>query len=661
MRSGDFHNKAKSAAKAAHKDSDQKQKNLSEEKKKREGGRWFWFFLVILVLTALSYANSLQNQYVFDDLHLITARSQLTGVETIPRLLLSGKGLAYYRPLRTISYTLDYTLNKKLWYRLASQQWTDRGLVPFGYHVSNIFYHIVTALLVYLVIFKLSCNARVAFIGASLFALHPVHTDSVTYLSGRRDILFTLFYLAGFYFFLRYRQGKRLFFIAAAFFMYLLSMGSKEMGVTLPALFLAYDLVKNFNRDETRTNRGYGKALFLSFKKSIAQGYFLYPLTFLGALAFSYYKVFIKSPSLQDTYYGDSALTTFLTVGRILVHYIRLFVYPIRLNADYSYNAFPLSTSFYEPSTCASIILLLLLVYLALKLLVNHRMVAFGIAWFFITILPVCHIIPHHELLAEHYLYLPSVGFCLVAALSGEHLLAKGKRTFFLTCCFLAVVALFSFRIADRNRDWSDSLTLYEKTVKTAPQCARAHSNLGEAYASRGRIDEAIAACGEALAIKPRYAEGHYNLGFAYFKKGMLDEAIAEYTEAISEEPRYPKALNNLGAAYLEKGEPHKAVFYYMKAVEFKSVRPEVLVGLGAAFSKMGMIDRAIARVKTALALKPSLAVAHNNLAYFYYLKQDYALAIEHCDKAIQGGYAVPAQLIKWLEPYRGAKSAANS
>lgn len=91
MRSGDFHNKAKSASKAAHKDSDQKQKNLSEEKKKREGGRWFWFFLVILVLTALSYANSLQNQYVFDDLHLITARSQLTGVETIPRLLLSGK------------------------------------------------------------------------------------------------------------------------------------------------------------------------------------------------------------------------------------------------------------------------------------------------------------------------------------------------------------------------------------------------------------------------------------------------------------------------------------------------------------------------------------------------------------------------------------------
>jgi len=98
-----------------------------------------------------------------------------------------------------------------------------------------------------------------------------------------------------------------------------------------------------------------------------------------------------------------------------------------------------------------------------------------------------------------------------------------------------------------------------------------------------------------------------------------------------------------------------------MKALEFKSVRPEVLVGLGTAFSKMGMIDRAIARVKTALALKPSLAVAHNNLAYFYYLKQDYALAIEHCDKAIQGGYAVPEQLIKWLEPYRGAKSAANS
>jgi tetratricopeptide (TPR) repeat protein len=216
------------------------------------------------------------------------------------------------------------------------------------------------------------------------------------------------------------------------------------------------------------------------------------------------------------------------------------------------------------------------------------------------------------------------------------------------------VAVLFSMRIADRNRDWSDSLTLYEKTVKTAPQCARAHSNLGEAYASRGRIDEAISACRQAIAIKPRYAEAHYNLGFAYYKKGLMDEAIAEYKEAIAVEPLYPRAFNNLASTYLEKGEAHTAIFFFMKTLQFSIVRPEALIGLSVAFSKIGMTDRAIARATKALALKPSLAMAHNNLAYFYYVKGDYAQAIAHCDKAVRGGYPVPEQLLRWLEPYRG-------
>lgn len=660
MHSGDVHDKKKSAGKAAGRGKDYRQKSVAEEIRRKAGGRWFWLFLLVLALAALSYANSLQNQYVFDDLHLVAANPQIADADDIPRFLSPGKIATYYRPLRTISYRLDYTLNKIFWHRFASRQWTDPGIVPIGYHIANIFYHLLTAVLVYLVVARLSASSRVAFIAAGLFVLHPVHTDSVTYISGRRDILFTLFYLAGFYCFLCYRQHRKRRFIIAAFLMYLLSMGSKEMGVTLPLLFLAYDLVKKFSRDEAVPASGYTKALYASLKKSLARAYVLYPLIFLGALAFSYYKVFVKSPSLQSAYYGDSALVTFLTVTRILAHYLKLLALPIRLNADYSYNAFPLSAALYEPSVTLSLILLLLMGYIMLRLLNHHKMMAFGIAWFFITLLPVCHIIPHHELLAEHYLYLPSVGLCLAAALTGDRFLAGSRQTAVLAVCLLAVAALFSLRIADRNRDWSDSLTLYQKTVATAPQCARAHSNLGEAYASRDRIDDAISQCRQALAIKPRYAEAHYNLGFAYYKKGLLDEAIAEYKEALSVEPDYPRALSNLASAYLEKGEAHTAIFFFMKTLQFSIIRPEALIGLSVAFSKIGMMDRAIAQATKALALKPSLTVAHNNLAYFSYMKGDYAQAIAHCDKAVRGGYPVPEQLLKWLEPYR-VKAVRNN
>ena len=128
-----------------------------------------------------------------------------------------------------ISYAVDFSLNKSLWRYSGDHKTYEKGLNPFGYHVSNIAYHLLTSLLVFLVVYRLACNYRFAFLTPTLFALHPVHTDSVTYLSGRRDILFTLFYLAGFYFFLCYREREQFGYIAIALVIYLLSLGSNEM------------------------------------------------------------------------------------------------------------------------------------------------------------------------------------------------------------------------------------------------------------------------------------------------------------------------------------------------------------------------------------------------------------------------------------------------
>ena len=156
----------------------------------------------------------------------------------------------------------------------------DKGLNPLGFHISNIVYHLVTSLLVFLVIGRLTGNSRIAFFAASLFALHPVHTDSVTYLSGRRDILCALFYLVGFYFFLCYRKTSHFRYIIAAFLAYLLSLGSKEMGVTLPALFLGYDFVNTVSWNAKKITPAFIKELFSSLKKSLMRSPYLYALTF---------------------------------------------------------------------------------------------------------------------------------------------------------------------------------------------------------------------------------------------------------------------------------------------------------------------------------------------------------------------------------------------
>ena len=378
------------------------------------------------------------------------------------------------------------------------------------------------------------------------------------------------------------------------------------------------------------------KALFSAAKKSITQSRYVYVLLFAGAVAYSYYKVFVKSPSYQSAFYGDSLLTNFLTVGRILVYYMKLLVYPINLNADYSFNAFPLSSSLFEPSVFLSILFLMGCGYVVLRLLGRDKLMAFGVIWFFVTLLPVCHIFPHHELLAEHYLYLPSVGFCLVVGLLCDNFFKKGKYVLPFSICLMVIALLFALRIADRNRDWRDGLSLWEKTVRTAPQCARAHVNLAEAYVDAGRLEEALSSSKIALAIEPNHIKAHNNLGTIYAKKNMLDEAISEFERTITLKPRYAKAHLNLGLCYFNKGEIDKAIYEYEQALAIKHYYyAEAHNNLGVAYRNKGDIDHAIKRYKAALQLNPFYSEAYYNLGVAYAKQGKWDEAIDEYRKAI--------------------------
>ena len=602
---------------------------------KGAGRKRYLLLAAVLLLTFACYANSLNNTFVFDDTLVIVDNLGIRGVKNIPWLLGLTTGWTFYRPVRMVSYAVDYSLNQRLWRHFGDYEGPDKGLYPLGYHLSNVIYHIVTAILVFLVVARLAGNYRTGLLAASLFALHPVHTDSVTYLSGRRDILFTLFYLAGFYFFLSYRQNKNPLFFIACFLAYVLSLGSKEMAITLPLLLLSYDTITNFSEQKNEFGIGYSKRLFIGLKKSVSQARYFYALLFTHALAFCYYKIFINSPSYQESYYGDSVLVTFSTVGKILVHYLHLLVYPVNLIADYSYNAFPLSASLLEPATLFSFLFLAGIAYLLFRLLPAHKLIAFGGLWFFLTLLPVCHIIPHHELLAEHYLYLPSVGFCLTAAVLCDAFIQDRKYRLYASACGVIIIILFSMRITDRNRDWRDSLALYEKTVKTVPECARANANLCEAYTNEGRLDEALTACRKALTIKPDQVQATNNLGTIYARKGMVNEAIDSYRQALALRPRYEKGHFNLGLLLYQKGDLEGAVYEYEQALATRPYYVEVRNNLGIAYSAMGKFDDAVSQYKQALWFNPYYADAHYNLGVAYAKTGEFEKAIDAYKRAL--------------------------
>ena len=649
--------------------------------------------MCLILLATLIYLNSLHNQFVFDDIPLILKNPSIRDLKKIPLYFSSGIDKIPYRPLRWISHVIDYHFS---------------DLNPLGYHISNITLHTLTSILIYLTISTLVENTRIAFFAALLFAVHPIHTDSVTYISGRRDILSTLFYILGFYLFLETRKKKRLKFLTLSFVAYLLAISSKEMAVTLPALFFSYDFIHNLSDKGSLTHR-----FSTSFKKTFTSHKIFYLSFLLMAILFICYKIFLKSPSNKEGFYGGNLYIQLLTVSKILVYYIKLLFFPINLIADYSFNSFPLPRSLVEPATLFSLMALCAIAFLMLKLLSRNKIMAFSLIWFFVTLMPICHIFPHHELLAEHYLYLPSFGFVLLIALILELVLTSTTRRRYLYSAFSLIILLFSIRTFYRNYDWKNGFTLWEKTVKTVPNCVRAlnnlgieyynrkdfkhakafyqkaikiqpiyekayynlgniyrteqqfnhalemyqkaaqlnpknintHNNLGNAYAMQGLYDQAIREYWLVLKLKPRYAQAHNNLGNVYRSLGKTDLAIDFYKKAIKIKPRYFDAYLNLANAYGDLKQYEISINYLKKALIIKPFHIPTVYNLASIYAKTGQYDKAIKRYEHVIKLDPHSLEAHNNLAIVYTKNNLHQQAIVHYQKVIELNPA-------FLEPY---------
>ena len=560
--------------------------------------------ICLVLLGSAVYLNSLHNQFVFDDLPLIRDNPSISKLARIPHYLLSGIDKAPYRPLRWISYAIDYQFS---------------GLNPVAYHISNIAYHLLTVITIYLTIAAMTGSGSTAFFAACLFAVHPVHTDSVTYISGRRDILSTLFYILGFFLFLRSRQKNRPGLLILALASYLLAIASKEMAVTLPAMFFFYDFINNLSAEGPLFRR------CAAALKKIAARYKLFYLCFLTpAVLFTCYKVLIKSPSNKIGFYGGELDIQLLTLGKILVYYIKQLSFPITLIADYSFNSFPLATSFFEPATFLSILLLCLIALVTVRLLLTDAVMAFAIIWFFVTLLPVCHIFPHHELLAEHYLYLPSFGFVLLASLLITRASAHLRWKYPVYTLFALTIVLFSLRTVYRNYDWKDSFTIWSKTVKTVPSCVRAINNLGIEYYNRKDYETAKSLYQRAIKLQPAYEKAYYNLGNVYKEEKDYERALAMYEKAAELNPKNIKNWNNLGNAYAIQKKFPEAIKAYRRALEGKPDYAEAYNNLGNVYRGLQDFDQAIAHYEKALTLNRGYIDAYYNLADTYTsLKRD--------------------------------------
>jgi tetratricopeptide (TPR) repeat protein len=523
----------------------------------------------IVILGFVVYANSLGGEFIWDDDFLVRQNQCIRSWNSIPTIFAHGASASFYRPVQTISYMMDYSL------------WE---LNPMGYHITNTLVHILAALCIYCLINMLFSNGILSLLTSVLFVIHPIHTEAVTYISGRADSLATLFMLLCFIFYLK-RPGntKTSILMGSAFVLALLS---KETALVLPVLLSVHSLAFK--------EKPYVKKLLSLL--GIALIYILMRTTFLKGL-------------LPCTLPYSSTL--FQRVPGFFVaitNYLRLIVLPLNLHMCYGSKLFEFS----NPKAILGITMFLSSLIYALTR--RDKLISFSLLWFFVTLLPVSNIYRINAYMAEHWLYLPSIGLFLILA----KLLILCKANIRVFPAALMVVS-YSYLTIKQNNYWREPVTFYSRTLKYAPEDPRLYCQLALSYIRDGRNEEAIELYKKAMEVNPRYVISYYNLGNRYCAMGEFEEAIKLYEKAILLDPNYAEAYNNLGNA-------HKA---------------------------MGRTDKAMIAYKKTIGIDPDNGSAHYNLAILYYNRGDFALAIEYCDKTERLGHQVHSQFLERLKSHR--------
>lgn len=443
---------------------------------------------VVALAAALPYFHVLRAPFVFDDQKLVVQNPLLRaeGAEAPLRMLaaldISSRRFEHaevrenYRPLRFLSYWVDYELSER-----AFGDFDAHDPPPFFFHLQNVLWHVLNALLVLTIGTALLQSRAAGLVLALLFAVHPLHTEAVTYVSGRRDVLSTFFFLGALAVYVRSPAEQRLrwsvLLLVPLFFV--LGLLSKEMVVTLPPVLLLADLVRRPKMEARRL---------------LLHG-------FVWGLALVYSLAMLATPGLVETSEGTDVLRRAMAACVYVVRYLGLVLFPVSQSIDYSFDAIPiLESPLASPQAAAAAVgvgVWLLAALWALRR--GPAPLALGSLWFLGTLVPVLQFVPIAEPFAERFAYLPALGVLVLLAWGFDALRRRQPTSAWAG----ATVVVLSLLVAawSRNRDWLSPAALWGSAVASQPRCARAYAGLGDAMRAEERWEEAAAAYERALEI----------------------------------------------------------------------------------------------------------------------------------------------------------------
>jgi tetratricopeptide (TPR) repeat protein len=587
----------------------------------------------------LPYLNILINGFVYDDDAQVIQNPYVRSFRYLKEIFttnvwsFSGVVVSnYYRPVMTLGYLVCYKLF---------------GMQAYGFHLVSLLLHVLVVCLVFVLTERLTGNRVCAFVAGALFALHPVHTESVAWIAAVTDLEVTFFYLLTFGIFLAVarpggRRSEPL--VAAMGVTFLLALFSKEQAMTLPALATVYEHFFREDRSETSTSQKLGRYGVLWL---VGVAYVLFRIHFLGGLA------------PEEKFRQVTPQQIVLSAIALVAQYVWKLLWPVRLCAFYVFHP---STSPLDLRVFAG--LLALLAFAALFFVCwrsrerNVRFLSFAILWFFATLAPILN--AHwvgENVFTERYLYLPSVGVAWLVGLGASKLWSRAgprpaeRRA--LVLAGLAVGGLFAARIVIRNRDWNNDKVLFTRTLDLSPDAYGVLNSLGIVYWDEGDLDKAESAWRRVLAanpddpgalinlglvasqrhqyaeakgffqrameLKPNLEEPHLSLGDTYLKMGLRGPAELQLRAAVAISPSDTRARNRLGRLLFETGRPHEAEEQFRASVRSK---PSALAYdfLGLLNIRRGAVGEAVRDFRAALSLEEFDSNAHFGLGDIYRL-----------------------------------------
>ena len=371
----------------------------------------FLFISLIVFIILITYFNSIRNEFVYDDWDLVVREKYEKGKPLLYPFVNALRGGAY-RPLRDISHAID----RLIW-----------GEDPMGHHITNILIHTGNSIIVFYIALSIFLKSGTisnfsravlpAFLTSVFFGIHPIQTECVTWISGRRDILCGFFFFLGLLMFIKLRSRRKKYYIPGIILCYLLSLSSKEMGVTLPLVLMLYDYLyfrgSRFEINSCRQNTENRMQDTRGSRQYRLNTKYLYISLLILAIAFSILTLDVGTGQQRATFHGESRYLTTLAMAKVAAEYIKLLFFPVNLCVEHIVSV---PETVKDPVVLISLFIVAAILVTGIVTLKKNKLISFGIFWFFITLLPVSNIlVPVRNMMAERYLYIPSVGFFILA------------------------------------------------------------------------------------------------------------------------------------------------------------------------------------------------------------------------------------------------------